>query len=167
VTGPSGSTTVGFAVVCTVGAAVALGLWYAGSPAAERSRRVDERRVEDLRRFADRIDLYWTREGVLPPSRAALTEAGSDVPGFEDPVTSDRYEYRTLSTSTFELCARFDMATGASEGREFWRHLAGRRCFEVDVEDVERHRRWVRDPRPLPEEASNLRPRSPQPQLLR
>ena len=47
----------GVAVVLVVGLSVALGLWFAGSPASERDRRLDQRRVEDLRRIADGVDL--------------------------------------------------------------------------------------------------------------
>ena len=43
--------------VGVVGLSVALGLWFAGSPASERDRRLDQRRVEDLRRIADGVDL--------------------------------------------------------------------------------------------------------------
>jgi len=57
VTGRSRSTVVGVAVVLVVGLSIALGLWFAGSPASERDRRLDQRRVEDLRRIADGVDL--------------------------------------------------------------------------------------------------------------
>ena len=56
-TGRSRSTVVGVAVVLVVGVSVALGLWFAGSPASERDRRLDQRRVQDLRRIADGVDL--------------------------------------------------------------------------------------------------------------
>ncbi len=138
-TGGSRSTAVGVAVVLVVGVSVAFGLWFAGSPASERDRRLDARRVEDLRRIADGVDLYWTRQGRLPPSLDALAGADGDLVSLEDPVTTDRYAYRILSTAAFELCAHFDTETTSPDGRGFWRHSAGRHCFEADVESVERH----------------------------
>lgn len=163
----SRSTACGVGVVLAVGAALTLGLQYAGAPAAERSRRIDQRRVDDLRQIGDRVDLYWTRQGELPPSLDALAEDGSDLTGFADPVTADQYEYRILTTSSFELCAQFDTATSSPDGREFWRHQAGRQCFEADAEDVERHRRRGLHRRPLREGAADPRIRSTQPPVFR
>ncbi|MEO2195762.1 MAG: hypothetical protein ABGY72_06685 [bacterium] len=131
-------TLVGFAAVVAVGVAVTLGLQGAGSPGAERSRRIDQRRVEDLRRIAETVDLYWTRQGGLPESLDPLVATDGDLADFQDPVTTGRYEYRTLTTSSFELCAQFDTESAFVEQDNFWRHPANRYCFKVDAEWVER-----------------------------
>ena len=130
---------VGVAVVLVVGLSVALGLWFAGAPASERDRRLDQRRVEDLRRIADGVDLYWARQGRLPPSFGALAGAGGDLVSLDDPLTTGGYADRILSATAFELCAHFDTETTSPDGREFWRHSAGRHCFAADAKSVERH----------------------------
>lgn len=150
-TGTSRSIVVGTVVAVVVGGALGLGLWFAGAPAEERARRLDQRRVEDLRRIANAVDLYWTRQGDVPPSLDALPGEGNDRVTLTDPVTGDRYSYRTLSSTGFEVCARFDTATTSDDSREFWRHAAGRQCFEADADDVERNPLGVRELRPLRE----------------
>lgn len=131
-------TLVGLVAVVAVGVAVTLGLQGAGSPGAERSRRIDQRRVEGLRRIAETIDLYWTRQGGLPESLDPLIETASDPVLFADPLTARPYEYRALTTSSFELCAQFDTESASVEPDNFWRHPADRYCFEVEAESVER-----------------------------
>lgn len=147
----SRSTAVGVAVALVVGVSVALGLWFAGSPVTERGRRLDQRRLEDLRRIADGLDLYWTRQGRLPPSLDVLAGAGDDLISLEDPATTERYAYRILSTTAFELCARFDTEATPSDRREFWQHSAGRHCFETDAESVQRHPPELLVPPAVPE----------------
>ncbi|MEO2194598.1 MAG: hypothetical protein ABGY72_00715 [bacterium] len=137
-TGWSRPTVVGVVAVVAVGVAVTLGLRGAGSPSAERSRRIDERRVEDLRRIAETVDLYWTRQGGLPESLDPLVATDGEPTDFRDPVTAARYEYRTLTGSSFELCAQFDTESAFVEQDNFWRHPANRYCFKVDAEPVER-----------------------------
>ena len=137
-TGWSRPTVVGLVAVVAVGVAVALGLQGAGSPGAERSRRVDQRRVEDLSHIAEALDLYWTRQDGLPQSLDLLIETASDPALFADPLTARPYEYRALTTSSFELCAQFDTESASVEQDNFWRHPADRYCFEVDAESVER-----------------------------
>ncbi len=138
-TGWSRPTIVGVVAVVAVGVAVTLGLRGAGSPSAERSRRIDQRRVEALRHIAEAVDLYWTRQGELPPSLDPLIEAAGAPALFADPLTARPYEYRSLTRSSFELCAQFDTESAAVEPDNFWRHPADRYCFEVDAESVERY----------------------------
>ena len=49
------------ASVAAVVAAVAAGLIILGSPAQERERRIDDRRVADLHGIAAATNLYWSR----------------------------------------------------------------------------------------------------------
>ena len=137
-TGWSRPTVVGVVAAVAVGVAVTLGLRGAGPPSEERSRRIDERRVEDLRHIAEAVDLYWTRQSGLPRSLDPLIETASDPALFADPLTARPYEYRALTTSSFELCAQFDTESASVEQDNFWRHPADRYCFEVDAEAVER-----------------------------
>ena len=128
-------------VATFVVAAVIIGVILLDSPAQERLRRLDERRVADLREIADELDYYWTREGILPSSLEELSaEPGVFVELF-DPETGQPYEYRVLSSSTYELCAQFARDTAEEQDRfykDYWAHGPGRQCFELEAQDVNR-----------------------------
>jgi hypothetical protein len=139
----SGRTLLLGAVVAGVVFALGAALWVLDSPAEERRRRLDEERSTDLHRTADAVDGYWTRKGKLPADLAAVAEwRGLDGPP-ADPVTEEPYEYRVTGADTYELCATF---AAESPGREirwareehavFWRHPAGRHCFELEAREV-------------------------------
>jgi hypothetical protein len=131
---------IGVVVVAVVG-----GLIVLGPPSEERTRRLDERRTEDLRGITRAVDLYWTRHGRLPASIKDLSgESGLKVSA-RDPGTAQTYELRVLDTATYELCASFErMSTepGNLTGRtpdvseDFWSHGVGRRCFRLDAQEV-------------------------------
>ena len=129
-----------FAVVIV--AAVIGGIALLDSPAQERLRRLDERRVEDLHQLAYGVDIYWTREGHLPASLAELSEEERIARDLADPATGQAYEYRVLGDKTFELCAVFANDSG-TDGRDiplrsFWLHGPGRQCFQLEAQDLER-----------------------------
>ena len=128
---------VGGVVAIVAIAAIAIGLLLIGSPAEERRRRLDERRVEDLASIARAVDLYWTRHASLPSSLDDLRkEPGADVSSL-DPSTSDSYEYRPLQSEAFELCAQFEQASGQAAGtlgNGFWSHGVGRQCFRREAQ---------------------------------
>ncbi|OFV90822.1 MAG: hypothetical protein A3G76_06395 [Acidobacteria bacterium RIFCSPLOWO2_12_FULL_65_11] len=130
---------LGVLVTAVVIAAVAVGISLIGSPAEERARRMDERRVQDLASMARAVDLYWTRHASLPESLDGLRkEPGGNV-RFTDPSTSDPYEYRPLEAETYELCARFERDSGEAgrpTGDAFWSHGAGRQCFQRETRKV-------------------------------
>lgn len=133
---------VAISFTAAVVAVVIGGILLLDSPAEERSRRLDERRVSDLREIAYEVDTFWTREGMLPPSLEELSNEERIVRELADPETGAPYEYRVLGDNSYELCAVF-----ASEmdvrGRDVpyeyvWFHGAGRQCFQLTAQDVER-----------------------------
>ena len=138
----SKNVIVALVVVVLVVAAVIVGVILLDSPAQERLRRLDERRVDDLHQLAYGVDIYWTREGHLPASLAELSEEGRIVRDLADPETGDPYEYRVLDDKTFELCAVFtrDSGTGGRDipDRSFWLHGPGRQCFKLEAQDINR-----------------------------
>jgi hypothetical protein len=123
---------VGTAVV----AAIVSGLFLIGSPFAERARRLDLIRVEDLRQLTRAIDLYWKGEGKLPASVDALASVpNASFRSKMDTYTGEPYSYRALDGSRYELCATFEAEEVDSEyGDRFWAHGAGRKCFELDAQ---------------------------------
>jgi len=120
-----------------VAAAIAAGLYLSGSPGEQRLRRLDERRVADLQRLSSVIDLYHTQTGQLPAELERLIDGRrlSSVP--RDPATDEPYEFRITGDKRFELCAEFSRGSPAAvtPADNFWRHDAGRRCFEFDYSD--------------------------------
>ena len=129
-------------VIAVVAAAAIIGVILLDSPAQERLRRLDERRVDELHQLAYGVDIYWTREGHLPASLAELSEEERIVRDLADPATGQPYEYRVLGDKTFELCAVFTRDSGTDgrnfPDRSFWLHGPGRQCFQLKAQDVGR-----------------------------
>lgn len=142
----SGTTIIIGLAVAAVIAAVVAGLLVLPSPAEERARRLDERRVEDLRDIAQAMDLYWTRHAGLPASIEELSREASVTVSARDPDTGQDYELRLLDEATYELCATFEGArSSAASARarrdrdasdDFWSHAAGRQCFRLEAKAV-------------------------------
>jgi len=133
---------VAISLVVAVAAVVIVGVTLLDSPAQERSRRLDERRVSDLREIAYEVDTFWTREGMLPPSLEELSNEERIVRELADPETGAPYEYRVLGDNSYELCAVFATEMDV-RGRDVpyeyvWFHGAGRQCFQLTAQDVER-----------------------------
>jgi hypothetical protein len=130
------------AAVAAVVAAVVAGMSVLGSPSSQRSRRLDQRRLDDLRAAAGSIDLYWTRNGQLPGSLDELP--GELLPqGLpRDPETAQPYEYSVAGENRYRLCATFTRASSTDEAHQprgdFWWHAAGRHCFDLEAKRVER-----------------------------
>ena len=137
--GLSRAQVTGTIVAVAVTAAIVAGIYLLGSPADERARRLDDRRVQDLSGIARAIDLYWTRTTRLPSSLETLrTETGTDI-SLADPDTGASYELRPIEDGRYELCAVF---TGESRDSDrfvdagFWSHRAGRQCFQRDAQTI-------------------------------
>jgi hypothetical protein len=112
-------------------------LWFIGSPARERDRQLDARRVSDLRAISSAIDQYWTEHGVLPSSLDELAgDPRTSVSAIVDPTTQAPYEYSRLDSVRFELCAVFAKPDSLGPGPmgeppRFWRHGTGRTCYAL------------------------------------
>ncbi len=133
---------VAISLVVAVLTVVIVGVILLDSPAQERLRRLDERRVSDLREIAYALDAYWTREGMLPSSLGELSNEERIVRELADPETGAAYEYRVLSHDSYELCAIFasemDVRSRDVPYEHVWSHNAGRQCFQMEAQDVER-----------------------------
>ena len=112
-----------------------------GSPGEQRTRRFDERRLADLRAASAAIDLHFPRHGTLPGSLDELPVELGPAPAARDPRTGAPYEYERLGADRYRLCATFARESQQERWgpeRDFWAHGAGRQCFEIDAERVER-----------------------------
>ena len=124
-------------------AAVVAGIASIGLPGEQRQARLDQRRIEDLQRIAEAVELHHREHGQLPADLAtAAARPGWDL-GLLDPVSGEAYDYRPLQGDRFELCAVFTTDSGEREGAGWnapleWRHGAGRHCFNREVRRVEK-----------------------------
>lgn len=122
-------------VVMVVLGALGGGFYLIGPPAAERTRRLDERRRMDLQRLQLAANLYWTRNNRLPATLDELAvEAGTNIYS-RDPQTGQPYGYTVKGSDTYELCAEF--ARESEETRDFWSHPAGRRCYAITARRIQ------------------------------
>jgi hypothetical protein len=135
------SFAAGAAVV--VVAALVSGIAIAGLPGTERLRKLDERRLDDLRAIEREIRVLCVEEsrgGAAPVLKKPLpgtldellAQAVSERPDVRDPQTGEPYGYEVLGESRYRLCASFNR----QRDKDFdvsWNHPAGRHCFEVDA----------------------------------
>ena len=113
------------------------GLLISGSPATQRELRLDQQRINDLRRLSNVITQYWQRFGELPAGLDSLVDGMFLDRMPVDPVTRQSYEYRPSGVATYSLCADFTRPTVADESAGFWRHPAGRHCFDFALEPTQ------------------------------
>jgi len=130
---------------------IVFGFFNAGSPFAQRLRRFDERRIQDLQNIQYEIINYWQAKERLPQTTDQLRD---DIRGFvppKDPETGETYEYRVLGGLQFELCAIFKISNKSEPSsrakfapaldgpypvapEESWLHEAERTCFSRTID---------------------------------
>lgn len=129
------------AVAVSIGmaAAVIAGLLVVGSPAHQRTLRLDARRVSDLSLISLQITNYWSQHKSLPADLMTINAGRGHA---SDPVSGAAYGYMVTGPETYRLCADFDAASESEErGRmgyippsqeQRWQHPAGKRCFDMN-----------------------------------
>lgn len=134
----TGSVFVAGALVVVIVAVVA-GLLALGSPADERARRIDHRRVTDLQGIMAAANLYWTRHDRLPSSLDDLIAEPGVTISVTDPSGSEPYGFQPLDSLRYEVCATFEGESDQISGdptRDLWAHGSGRQCFQLEAEDI-------------------------------
>lgn len=136
-----------FGVIAIVVVATVAGFFIAGSPFAERLRRLDSQRVRDLQTIQWQVVSYWQKKDKLPENLDALTDNISGFVTPRNPESGAPYEYRVIANLKFELCSVFK-SQGAEEGNNLpraggpyggdmtasWQHDIGRVCFERTID---------------------------------
>lgn len=140
--------SLGVAGVLLVVGSVALGFAMAGSPFSARLRRLDEKRVDDLRAIHRAIQQMTTKTDkntstvtVIRPLPKTLDEVADYQKKREagrrldlaDPQTGERYGYTVTGDTTYQLCATFKLARQHKRDL-FWNHPAGRHCYKFDAQ---------------------------------
>jgi hypothetical protein len=146
----SGTTLLARAAAIAVFAVMGVGLVMSGRPGDERARQLDQQRIMALETIRGSIQVFHAARHRLPASLEELQQQPDGIAAETvlDPGTSRPYEYRTLDSLGYELCAEFEAADlgqaparrnrPTPTGSEFWRHPAGRKCFHLEVTVKER-----------------------------
>ncbi|MBI2086918.1 MAG: hypothetical protein HYT69_01985 [Candidatus Zambryskibacteria bacterium] len=133
------------ALVVVIGSII-LGFMVVGSPKAQRERRYDNQRVQDLQSIQWQVVNYYQQKGTLPNSLEQLRDPISGYMIPTDPKTEESYEYKKTGNLGFELCATFNKegfngiglmphpsypgTIAIGKDAENWSHEAGRTCFD-------------------------------------
>jgi hypothetical protein len=145
----SGPRRTAFAVAASVAvvAAVVAGMFALGSPAEQRARRLDQRRLDDLRALAGGIEYEWRSKQSLPRSLDELPVGFAQ--SSRDPATGEPYEYSVHGENGYQLCAVFDRDDTADVERPWagldhvtaaiWKHSSGRYCYELEASSEPHH----------------------------
>lgn len=157
----SGVRALAAVVVLMCAAAVAAGLWLAGTPTQVRLQKFDEQRVNNLQTISSLIDNSYAQTSKLPASLvdvgAKYGKPSSDLNDLKpssvepaymaDPANKTPYAYVVTGASTYQLCATFDAATPSTDAAAEpvpyapgigyptdWNHPAGYYCFTLNAE---------------------------------
>ncbi|UPA21992.1 DUF5671 domain-containing protein [Candidatus Peribacteria bacterium] len=130
-----------------VGVAVVWGIVLAGSPGAERERKFDDRRVEDLRAIQNEItNIAYGNKPIRPDAPVvAIPKTLQEISdqavyqklNLTDPETGASYIYNVQSATKYQLCATFSFERDLSYDI-FWNHPAGEHCFDLDAAETTR-----------------------------
>jgi hypothetical protein len=130
---------IGFVAIAVI-STVVYGLTLVGSPSEQRSRQLDERRVNELQQITFAIDEYWRQNAALPSTLEDLRDRRFFVDSLTDPITGEPYEYNVLDEEAYELCSVFETDSSGYErplprpvSEQLWEHGIGRTCFELEV----------------------------------
>ncbi|MFA6105177.1 MAG: DUF5671 domain-containing protein [Patescibacteria group bacterium] len=137
-------------VIGAVTVAIITGFFVVGSPSVSRAIRFDNERTANLQEAQYQIINYWQNKGKLPATLGNLTDSISGYKTPTDPETGTAYEYSVTGTTTFKLCANFNLASDANNPNSMqtgaiyapypngkvdnWSHEKGRTCFDRTID---------------------------------
>jgi hypothetical protein len=123
------------------------GFFTIGSPFQERLRKFDDRRVQDLTSIQYQIVNYWQQKQQLPTTLPDLNDPLSSFMVPTDPETFTSYEYQQLGSTSFALCATFDLPSRTQSTQsspmapvpygaldQSFPHGKGRTCFDRTID---------------------------------
>jgi hypothetical protein len=127
-------------------ASLAAALVVMESPAKQRDRRLDERRLQELQAISEAIDEAATRTARMPRSLAELAGAPGASLAIVDPVDGSPYGFRATAPTRYRLCASFATSTSDRDPdarryeyfRREWPHPAGLHCFDRQLDAAAR-----------------------------
>jgi hypothetical protein len=124
-------------IVCIV-----WGFSVLGSPRTQQLLKYDQQKVSDLQNINSQITNYYSSKGILPSSLTEMAN-GNYYIAKVDSQTQKPYEYKTISNTTYNLCADFNKSSDDQNGTVpsmyqyggsvTWTHPAGYYCFTETI----------------------------------
>jgi hypothetical protein len=126
--------------------ALVWGFTLTGSPAIERQRKFDERRLEHIQAISSEVfNIVYDGRPWDPATRPApsplpatleeiVAQARYQKLEITDPQTSTPYEYMRKDDTHYDLCATFSSVRDEPYDI-FWNHQSGHHCFSFDTQD--------------------------------
>jgi hypothetical protein len=121
------------ATIAIVAGAVLWAISTVGTPETTRGRKLDQARVEDLKRIDWAVARYYSENSELP---GRLEKLHLEEQVLNDPVTGEKYGYRVVDSRHYQLSATF---TSEGSGDRYdsmardWSHPAGVHWFSLAV----------------------------------
>ena len=114
---------------------LALGFLKTGSPAEQRLRAEDRRRMQDLYQIASQVHTHWREKKELPVKLDELKTSARAGLVRQDPFTTEPYTYTPQDAPKYQLCATFATATDElpNQAQPAWSHGAGHQCLDIDA----------------------------------
>lgn len=136
--GLSGSSLgrrLAIAASVVMAATIAAAILATGTPADLRRIKLDDRRIDDLRKLESAVDLYHQQHGRLPGTVSELASRPGNTLALTDPETAAPYRYAPLVGRNYRLCAVFTTNTSRTqvESDQEWQHGAGAHCFDMEA----------------------------------
>ena len=123
--------------------------FFVESPAEARNKRHDQLISEHLMTIDNSVQIYSNNENMMPESLDTITTYkfnSISADNTQDPITGQKFEYKTTGKDTYEICASFTTSTlnQSNSLEEYyydqkWRHDQGRYCFSRKVEKINKN----------------------------
>lgn len=128
---------IGFISIIVVGA-VLFGFFVTGSPFETRARKFDQTRVSDISSVKNKIESYYRTNKKLPEKLSDLTLSSYEKDNIRDPETNQEYEYSTISSTSYKICAIFSTASDKNKDPysyygDSYVHPKGNYCFDLKI----------------------------------
>jgi len=125
------------------------GFFFIETPGEVREARIDQQQVQDLQDMQWRIEEQYRLNGSLPENIADIYEGAGEAPTASE--EREDYVYRTVSETSFELCAEFKTEQqeesfynrpslaekGVIINPNNWDHGTGEKCFKREISALE------------------------------
>ena len=137
-TANSRSVVFGVAASIAVVATLICAMIVLGPPGAQRQRKLDEVRVQDLSGIEMSVNGYFRVHHALPAGLAVLAKEPGYRVARADPDTGKAYGYEVLGDDSYRLCADFATDPSTLEpansnmvySNVAWAHGRGHQCFD-------------------------------------
>lgn len=108
-----------------------VGLFLVGSPEEARLKKIDERRIGDLKRLESAVLSYHRKHDRLPQNLDEVAEQSESTLPLRD-AQHGPYPYEVVDSTSFKVCAAFHFPSSEQQGH--WAHASGEQCFTQVVD---------------------------------